>query len=261
MEKQHGQYRSQQNQATPRPGVIQLNPATPRYDVTEDHKHRRLIIEHRHGEFFHARDLETGEVLNLPIPHCHHVLGVVYSYDWFTKESHMIVISEKGHEILRIGDQNWRPFEPNYRKGEYMMISKVRKEVLFLNLVQTPQQGLDLEVPCYNIRTERCGNIGNFPKGVFADLNKLIPFFWNFSPAVGELSRKDGLRVLALANDEWSEEIQQVCSKFFNLHLIALDFVPVKVVCGNLWFQCNGNREYYFCYDIKAGRVTQYVKV
>ncbi|KAF4375515.1 hypothetical protein F8388_024174 [Cannabis sativa] len=219
-----------------------------------------LIIEHRHRVFCRVRNLGTGEITQLPIPQAEKILGNVFYYDWFTHDTKFIINSEKGYEILKLGDQNWRPLQPNFRKDQIVLMSNDRKKMLFFYCL-VHQGSFDLRVTLFDLRTEEYETIRNFPRNIFCDVTKQIPFYWESDPAIGELSKENGLRVLVMKNDySWNEQVIEISSAFLNHHLITMKFFPIDFVNGILWFQCNGNRKYYFCYHIVSGSVIGYVK-
>ncbi|XP_060973541.1 uncharacterized protein LOC133038911 [Cannabis sativa] len=224
-----------------------------------------LKIEYHHGVCL-ARNPKTGVIEHhLPIPQAENVFGNFFYYDPRTRETKFVINSEKGYEIIKLGDQNWRPLQPDFRKGQRVLMfkDKDREKLLFFYAVRTPQQQgtSDLEISCFDLSTEEYENLRNFPRNIFCDVTKLIPFYWKSDPAIGELSKEDGLRVLIMKNDySWNEQVIEISSAFLNLHLITMKFLPIHFVKGVLRFQCNDNQDYYFFYNIRTGSVTGYSK-
>ncbi|POO01930.1 hypothetical protein TorRG33x02_022220 [Trema orientale] len=46
---------------------------------------------------------------------------------------------------------------------------------------------LDVHVSCFDLRTEKSVNIDRFPRGVFSDVSKPLPFWWNNCVAFGKI--------------------------------------------------------------------------
>ncbi|KAF4403888.1 hypothetical protein G4B88_014344 [Cannabis sativa] len=223
-----------------------------------------LKVEHHHGVCL-ARNPKTGVIEHhLPIPQAENVFGNFFYYDSDTRGIIFVIKSEKGYEILKLGDQNWRPLQPDFRKGQPVLKfkDKDREKLLFFYLVRTPQQQgtFDLEISCFDLLTEKYEKLRNFPRNIFCDVTKLIPFYWESDPAIaiGELSKEHGLRVLVMKNDySWNEQVIEICSPFLNQHLIPTGIIPVAFVNTLLWFRYrkHNHRNIEYCYDTILGRV------
>ncbi|KAF4375512.1 hypothetical protein F8388_024171, partial [Cannabis sativa] len=152
-------------------------------------------------------------------------------YDSDTRGTIFVIKSEKGYEILKLGDQNWRPLQPDFRKGQPVLKfkDKDREKLVFFYLVRTRQQ-------------------------------QAHSFYWESDPAIaiGELSKEHGLRVLVMKNDySWNEQVIEICSPFLNQHLIPTGIIPVAFVNTLLWFRYrkHNHRNIEYCYDTILGRV------
>ncbi|KAF4347661.1 hypothetical protein G4B88_008172 [Cannabis sativa] len=223
----------------------------------------RLKVEHYHGLLCIARNTRTGVIAHhLPIPRAEKICQKFFYYDPRTRETKFVIHSEKGYEILKLGDQNWRPVEPDFRKGQQILMCKDTGKVLFFYPIQTPTQGtFDLEMSCYDLISEKYENFRNFPRNIFSDVTNITPFLWNNCPVIGEFTKDRGLRILVMKNVYcWSEKVIEISidySKFFNHeYLIPRGIIPVEILNSLLFFRYKYIYPgYEFSYDMKLGSV------
>ncbi|KAF4375518.1 hypothetical protein F8388_024177 [Cannabis sativa] len=210
-----------------------------------------LKIEYHHGVCL-ARNPKTGVIEHhLPIPQAQNVFGNFFYYDPRTRmklnlSSILKRVTRLSNLVTKIGDL----YNPIFRKGSAYSCSKTKIGRNYSLLRRTNST---------TTSTEEYENFRNFPRNIFCDVTKLIPFYWKSDPAIGELSKEDGLRVLIMKNDySWNEQVIEISSAFLNLHLITMKFLPIHFVKGVLRFQCHDNQDYYFFYNIRTGSVTGY---